>query len=275
MQSAPVPVHHRGALGHDGFLPGDPEDDVLPEPTNVRRLLWMPGPQDPGERKQGTMNKKTDITFVIDKSGSMKRIAEAMNSGFDELIDKQQKEPGECCVTLAEFSDSCTILYTARALAEVNHYRLDPGGNTALLDALAQNIQATGKRLAAMPNDERPEHVLFVIITDGQENASREFVGEPGRRAVHEMITHQREKYAWEFLFLGANQDAIAAAAQLGISVHNAVTYTADKLGTHSLNSGLSAGISRLRSGNATRGAVYGQQDYNAQEAEDRLNKPA
>jgi len=212
-----------------------------------------------------TQPNKTDITFVIDRSGSMSTIAEAMNSGFDELIDKQKKEPGECRVTLSEFSDGCTTAYTARPITEVGRYRLDPRGNTALLDALAHNIRATGERLAAMPEAERPEHVLFVIITDGQENASREFAGPAGRKAIHQMITHQREKYSWEFIFLGANQDAIATATDLGISAGNAVTYRADRLGTKGLTSGLSAGISNVRSGRVrSRSAIYGQADYDA-----------
>jgi len=211
-----------------------------------------------------TQANKTDITFVIDRSLSMRRIAEAMNAGFEDLIAKQRLEPGECFVTLAQFDDEYEVVFTARPINEVGRYRLEPRGNTALLDALGRSIQATGQRLAAMPEGARPAHVLFVVITDGEENASREFPKEVGRKAIFEMISHQQEKYSWEFLFLGANQDAIATAASLGISVNNAVTYKADRLGTKGLTSGLSDGISRLRSGRATRGAVYNQHDYNA-----------
>jgi hypothetical protein len=210
-----------------------------------------------------TKSNSTDITFVIDRSGSMRSIAEAMNSGFEEVINKQKLEPGECRVSVAQFDDKYESVFTARPITEVTTYRLEPRGSTALLDAIGRTVAATGQRLAALPEGSRPGQVLFVIITDGLENASVEY----SRKAVFDMITHQRQKYGWEFIFLGANQDAIAVAGGLGISAGNAVTYTADKLGTSSLNSGLSAGISSMRSGRARSGQIYGQQDYNVARA--------
>lgn len=214
-----------------------------------------------------TNPNKTDLNFVIDTSGSMQSIAEAMGQGVNELIGKQRKVPGECNVTIYEFSDQPRTALVARPLAEVPEYKLDPGGQTALYDAMAHAIDETGKRLAALPEDQRPGQVLFVIITDGQENHSKKYsLFERGRERVFEKVTHQRERYNWEFVFMGANQDAYVTATGLGISAHNNVTYTATKGGTRAALDGLSRGVERYRR-TATGGrmdGVYDQQAYDA-----------
>ena len=139
-----------------------------------------------------------------------------------------------------------------------------PRGRTALLDAVSRSIAETGERLAAMPAEQRPNQVLFVIVTDGGENASQEhtlFNG--GRESIFRMITHQREKYSWEFVFLGANQDSIATATSLGISPSNAVKFGADVRGTKALMGGLSASVSTYRStGRAREARLYDQKAY-------------
>lgn len=198
--------------------------------------------------KTVTKPNKTDLNFVIDRSGSMQTIAEAMGQGVNEFLGKQRAVPGECTVTIYEFSDTPRTSLEARDLSEVPEYRLDPGGQTALYDAMAYAIDETGKRLAAMPEADRPGQVLFVIITDGQENHSRKYsLLERGRERVFEKVTHQRENYAWEFIFMGANQDAYATATGLGISPQNNVTYTASKGGTRAALDGLSRGVERYR----------------------------
>lgn len=158
----------------------------------------------------------------------MSSIAADMRGGFDSFIAKQKELQGECKVTLTQFDDKYEVVYKGKDLDEVPPLVLEPRGWTALLDAVGRTINETGARLRKLAESKRPERVLFVIITDGMENKSVEFT----REKVFEMITHQREKYSWEFIFLGANQDAIATARDLGISLQGAATYQASAVGT-------------------------------------------
>lgn len=216
-----------------------------------------------------TNPNKTDLVFIIDRSGSMATIAKAMSQGFNEFINKQRLEPGECDVTTYQFDDEVAPLYVGKPINEVPEYELIARGQTSLLDAIAQAIDAEGVRLAALPESERPSKVLFNIITDGEENSSKKYrLLEGGRERVFKKIKHQREKYNWEFIFLGANQDAIAQAKSLGISTTNAVTYRADRSGTTSLLGGLSKGVSNFRrSAGPKMDNIYCQKDYAEAEA--------
>lgn len=163
----------------------------------------------------------SEIIVVVDRSGSMAAIAHDMMGGFDTFIAEQKKLPGECKVTLAQFDDNYELVYSGKPLAQVPKLKLEPRGTTALLDAIGKTINSTGQRLAAMAEGDRPSRILFVIITDGHENASKEF----NRDQVNQLITQQREKYSWEFVFLGASQDAIDVAHSYGIPMANAVYY--------------------------------------------------
>src|SRR5262249_11735119 len=118
-----------------------------------------------------------------------------------------------------------------------------PRGTTALLDAIGRTINVTGKRLAALPESARPEKVIFVILTDGYENSSREFKVEQ----INDMIRHQRDVYAWEFVFIGANQDAITSASQMGIQAANALTFAASPSGTKHAFGSLTQNIAAYR----------------------------
>lgn len=208
-----------------------------------------------------TKPNSTEIIFVVDRSGSMASIAADMRGGFDTFIAKQKETPGECKVTLTQFDDHYDVVYSARPLNEVAGLVLEPRGSTALLDAIGRTINETGSRLKRMRESERPSQVLFVIITDGHENASREY----NRQRIFDMITHQRDKYNWEFVFLGANQDAIAAAQDIGISITNAVTYDANAGGSKALFRGLSANVSSYRSsGQGRMENLFNQASYNA-----------
>lgn len=208
-----------------------------------------------------TKPNSIEIVFVIDRSGSMTSIANDMIGGFDAFIAKQKETPGECRVTLTQFDDTYDVVYTSRPLNEVRSLDLVPRGTTALLDAIGRTIVDTGNRLQKMREEERPSQVLFVIITDGHENSSREF----NRARVFDMITHQRDKYSWEFIFLGANQDSLATAHDIGVSTTNAVTYAATKGGTRGLMRGLSANVSTYRSsGLGKMDHLYDQASYDA-----------
>jgi uncharacterized protein YegL len=210
-----------------------------------------------------TKPNKTELVFVVDRSGSMSSIAEAMSQGFNEFIEKQRTLPGECLVTTVQFDDEYQTLYNAKPLNEVPKYQLQPRGTTALLDALGSTIDSVGQRLSATPEHERPSQVLFIVITDGMENSSSAYPGTDGRRRIMSKIVHQRTKYAWEFVYLGANQDAIAVAADLGFSSTNSVTYSASNAGTSDLMRGLSTSVASYRSSGQQRAEnLYNQASY-------------
>lgn len=179
----------------------------------------------------GRMNLHlTEIVFVLDRSGSMGSVAGSAVAGFNEFLHDQQALPGQARFTLVLFDDEYLLAADAVPVAEVAH--LDAGtyvprGSTALLDAIGLTVDSLGRRLATTPEPERPAKVIVAILTDGHENASHRY----SSADIAGRIRHQRDKYGWEFLFLGANQDAIATAAQMDIAPANAATFTADVAG--------------------------------------------
>jgi hypothetical protein len=190
----------------------------------------------------------TDISIVLDRSGSMESVRSDTIGGFNTFLDDQRESGGEATITLAQFDNIYEVVYSAIPLADAN--RLDnstfvPRASTALLDAIGRTIQDTGRRLAAMAEDQRPEKVVFVILTDGLENASNEFTAQK----VNEMISHQRDVYKWEFVFLGANQDAITTAANLGIRAANSLTYAANSEGVERAFRSMSKKLVEYRAG--------------------------
>jgi hypothetical protein len=188
---------------------------------------------------------KTLIVMLLDRSGSMSSIAQDTIGGFKTFIDEQKKAPGECLVSLFQFDDRYDVVYVNRPVDTVGELPLLPRGSTALYDAMGKTITDVGRQLAAMPEAERPGHVIFVVMTDGHENFSREF----SAAEIKRMVEHQTEKYGWNFVFIGANQDAILTARSLGISGQNALTATADSLGTHSVYRSLAKNTTRYRVG--------------------------
>lgn len=172
----------------------------------------------------------TDITVVLDRSGSMDSIKDDTIEAFNGFLTSQRQGTGTARISLVQFDDRYDVVYEAvtvdRAPA-LNEKTFQPRGSTALLDAMGRAIDVTGWRLQQMAEAERPGTVLFVTLTDGLENSSREFTMD----RLNAMISHQRDKYAWEFVFLAANQDAIATAAQLGINRGHALTFAASPEG--------------------------------------------
>ncbi len=164
----------------------------------------------------------TDLTIIMDRSGSMQDCRQEAENGINRLIEEQKQEKGDCNFTLVQFDDLYNVLYDGVPIADVDKVQLEPRGMTALLDAVGKTLNTVGSRLASLDEDNRPGLVMVVIVTDGQENASREFRLEQ----IREMITHQQEKYNWQFTFLGANQNAFAAGHQLGISATQSASYT-------------------------------------------------
>lgn len=172
----------------------------------------------------------TDINIVLDRSGSMSSVKRDTIGGFNQFLQEQQAVPGESTITLAQFDNIYEIIYDAAKLSEaepLTDATFVPRGSTALLDAIGRTIYNTGERLSALPEDQRPDKVVFVILTDGEENSSREYSAD----RINEMISHQRDVYKWQFVFLGANQDAITTASKIGIHAHAALTYAANATG--------------------------------------------
>lgn len=156
----------------------------------------------------------TWILFLLDRSGSMRRIKKATEEGFDAFIAEQRKAPGQCAVTLAQFDTEYEVVYSQRPLDGVPPLTLVPRNSTALLDSMANLIVESGLQLAELPEAERPGTVIVAIMTDGLENASREWT----HPMIKELVQQQTDQYGWQFLYMGANQDAIEEGAKLGVS---------------------------------------------------------
>lgn len=193
----------------------------------------------------------TEMVFILDRSGSMNHLVNDTIGGFNSMIEEQKKQDGEAYVTTVLFDGQYEILHDhvdindIQPITEKEYYAR---GMTALLDALGRTINSIGERLNNTPEDERPEKVIFVVTTDGMENASQEFT----KSGVKKMIEHQQEKYSWTFMFLGANMDAVGEATSLGMSAQFARTYTASDIGTQSLYSAVSKTLSCARSIDST-----------------------
>lgn len=191
----------------------------------------------------------SELVCILDRSGSMYRLTSDTINGYNALIEEQKKEEGEAFITTVLFDDKYDIIRDHVPLAEVEpltdkeyHAR----GSTALLDAVGRTINEVGARLAATPEDERPEHVIFAITTDGMENSSHEFT----RDQIKDMIAHQTDKYSWKFLFLGAGIDAYQeASVNFGIrSPEYVMSGYATTDGLSDVYSSMSKAFSTLRS---------------------------
>lgn len=188
----------------------------------------------------------TEMVFILDRSGSMSHLVDDTIGGFNSMIDEQKKEDGDAYVTTVLFDGQYEMLHDHVNINDIQHItdkEYYARGMTALLDALGRTINSIGERLNNTQEDERPEKVIFVITTDGMENASREFT----RSQVKEMIEHQQEKYSWTFIFLGANMDAVGEATSLGMNADFARTYTASDIGTQSVYNAVSSTLSYAR----------------------------
>lgn len=163
----------------------------------------------------------TDITVVLDRSGSMEAVAKDTKGGFDAFVGEQKKAAGDVALTLVQFDTEYEFVHRGKPINQVPPLEFIPRGGTALLDAVGKAITETGERLKAMSEAERPARVVFVIITDGEENSSKEYK----RDQVLELIRRQTDAYKWQFVFLGANQDAIHEAAGIGIPAIHAMNY--------------------------------------------------
>lgn len=173
----------------------------------------------------------TEIVFLLDRSGSMSGLEADTIGGFNSMLEKQKQETGEAILSAVLFDHECQVVYDrvdirkAEPMTEKQYYTR---GSTALLDALGGAIRHIAAAHRYAREEDRPGKTIFVITTDGMENASRHWT----YREVRKLVEHEKEKYGWEFLFLGANMDAISAAGRMGIGADRAVRYEHDSVGT-------------------------------------------
>ena len=192
-----------------------------------------------------TNTNLTQLAILLDRSGSMQSIVADTIGGFDAFIAEQRNAPGVCRVTLAQFDNEYEEVYADRPLTSVPGLELHPRGSTALLDAIGQLVTTIGSRLAAMPEHERPGTVIIGIMTDGQENASTEWT----HQAIKALIEQQTNHYGWQFLYMGADQDAIEVGTSIGVGAAHSITYGRGKVRDVMRES--SANVSRYREARA------------------------
>ncbi len=190
----------------------------------------------------------TELVYILDRSGSMSGLETDTIGGYNSMLKKQKAEPGEAFVTTVLFDDSYELLHdrvNIRELNPITEKEYFVRGSTALLDAVGKTISSVGTAQKHADEARRADKVMVVIITDGMENASCEYT----YRRIMDMIERQKSRYGWEFLFLGANIDAIATAAKFGISSDRAANYHADSKGTQLNYNAINDFASNLRSG--------------------------
>lgn len=202
------------------------------------------------------------IAVVLDRSGSMGSIKSDMEQGLKDFVAEQKKQPGRATFTLAKFDDDYEL---GPDFVDINNVEeqdlsLHPRGCTALLDAIGKTVSHTGKQLRNLMEYERPGKVIIVVITDGMENASKKFT----QQQVFDMIKHQEQVYSWEFVFLGANQDAIATGKMYGFDGKKAMTYGATKLGTQNMMKSVAMNVSCVR--NAVNNDPYAHYEFKAED---------
>lgn len=173
----------------------------------------------------------TELVFILDRSGSMSGLEGDTIGGYNSLLEKQKKESGDAIITTVLFDDKYELLHdriSISSIAPITDKEYYVRGCTALLDAVGKTINKISNAQKHTAEEERAEHVMFVITTDGMENASREYSHEK----IRNMVEHQKSKYGWEFIFLGANIDAVATAKSFGISPDRAANFNSDSEGT-------------------------------------------
>ena len=191
-------------------------------------------------------NNLTEIVFIMDRSGSMAGLEGDTIGGFNAMVEKQKMEDGEALLSTVLFSGGSYVLYDrvdVRKVEPMTEQQYQVGGCTALLDAIGGAVHHIANVHKYAREEDSPGKTIFVITTDGMENASRAYTYDE----VQRMVKHEQEKYGWEFLFLGANMDAISAARSFGIRADRAVRYRRDSAGTALNYSVVSETVARVR----------------------------
>lgn len=212
-------------------------------------------------------NNLTELVFILDKSGSMAGLEKDTIGGFNSMLDKQLKQPGEVLISTVLFDNYAQVLHDRKSIKDIKKLTSKDyvvGGCTALLDAVGKAIHHINKVQKAMPEDERPAKTLFIITTDGQENASQEYDYDK----IKKMVQKKQEKKNWEFIFLGANIDAISVAGSIGIREDRASNYICDSIGTEKNYRALNKAITGFRRASA-KDASKALGGWDAEVAED------
>ena len=189
----------------------------------------------------------TELVFILDRSGSMAGLEQDTIGGFNAMIEKQKKEEGTALVSTVLFDTECTVVHDRvdiRHMESMTEKQYFVRGCTALLDAIGGAIHHIGNVHKYAREEDRPEHTLFIITTDGMENASRKYSADDIRQKIH----RQKEKYGWEFLFLGANIDAVETAGRIGIEKDRSANFHSDSKGTQLNYQVLSQTVAAVRS---------------------------
>jgi hypothetical protein len=206
--------------------------------------------------------------FIIDHSGSMQRIRRGMQAGFLEFIRGQAAEPGRATGTLYQFDTVIERLYSFQALPELESYELIPDGGTSMYDAIAEAVTAEGEKLAAMPEDGRPEHIVVTIVSDGQENSSAIYHrDEGGGERVKAILDHQQDVYNWKIVYMGTNQDAFKEGFTVGIRTSSTLSYASTDAGSRGAWRATGQSVSRA----AAMASAGGSFDVNYTAAERKL----
>ena len=191
-------------------------------------------------------NNITELVFILDRSGSVSGLESDTVGGFNTMIEKQKKQNAPCYVSTVLFNHTSEVLYDRVKLGEVQKMTEEDffvGGSTALMDAIGGAIHHIGNIHKYIRPEDVPANTMFVIMTDGMENASRNYSSD----RVKQMIERQKKRYGWEFLFIGANIDAVETAARYGIDADRAVNYHADKEGTRVVYQSVANAVCSLR----------------------------
>jgi len=192
----------------------------------------------------------TELVFILDRSGSMSGLEKDTIGGYNSMLQKQRDQQGEALITTVLFDNEFEILRDRISLggvAPITEKEYFVRGSTALLDAMGKTINKVVKSQKDTDEEERAEKVIFVITTDGRENSSREY----GYQKIKEMVERQKDKYGWEFIFLGANIDAVAEAGRFGIGADRAARFNADSKGTALNYDVVGEAVSSLRANRA------------------------
>ena len=188
----------------------------------------------------------THVSFLLDRSGSMEKLVGDTIGGFNKFLKDQKVEKGKCTFSLVQFDHEYKKVHEFEDIKKVNKLTKSsyiPRGSTSLLDSIGRLAVETGEKLSNMDEKDRPEKVLFITLTDGLENTSKEYTAD----LISDKVKHQEEKYNWKFVYLGANQDAIKVSSEYGISRGNTMSMSPTSIGTCSAYDTLSKVVTKSR----------------------------
>lgn len=220
---------------------------------------------------------RVHITAVIDRSGSMEGLTNETVTGFNKFLKDQKAHPGSATLTLVLFNTDYTVVHDAVDIQKVPDLTADvynANGYTALYDAMAEAIKRTGTALEAKSEAERPGAVIVLVMTDGQENSSKEYGGRRGLESVQRMVKHQTDKYSWNFVFMGANIDSKTVGTNLGVRADYSVDYLSNSKGTSDAYEVLSVGTRALRDHSSKGGDMKSVKFFDDPDAVIGADKP-